>query len=138
MQATRATVGAIVILSVTVHGHMTRAEKSTSTHGKEKLTSVKNAHHVQTGDIDHDAVKAGGDPWESLVNICVKAAEDALDDPPAGYSIWQRNSLTDTFVSMRGTHRAICVLVKLGDEHPGSVEAWCSRGCSSKASTTCA
>lgn len=90
---------------------------------KKKLTSVKNAHHAHTEDIDHNVVKAGGDPWEALVNICVKAAEEALDEPPAGYTVWQRNSISDVFVSMRATHRAIRVLVKLGDAHPGSVDA---------------
>jgi hypothetical protein len=88
-----------------------------------KPTSVKNAHHVHTTDIDTNAVKAGGDHWESLVNICVKAAEEALDHPPMGYSVWQRNSISDAFVSMRATHRAIRVLVKLGDTHPESVDA---------------
>ena len=90
---------------------------------KKKLTSVKNAHHVHTADIDHNVVKAGGAHWEGLINICVKAAEEALDHPPSGYTVWQRNSLADTFVSMRATHRAIRVLLKLGDTHPESVDA---------------
>lgn len=90
---------------------------------KTKLTSVKNAHHVHTEDIDKNAVKAGGDQWEALINICVKAAEEALDTPPNGYSVWQRNSISDTFVSMRATHRAIRALLKLGDTHPESVDA---------------
>ena len=90
---------------------------------KTKLTSVKNAHHAHIEAIDKDAVKAGGDQWEALVNICVKAAEEALDTPPNGYSVWQRNSITDAFVSMRATHRAIRALLKLGDTHPESVDA---------------
>ena len=90
---------------------------------KAKLTSVKNAHHVHIEDIDKNAVKAGGDQWEALVNICVKAAEEALNQPPDGYSIWQRNSIADTLVSMRATHRAIRALLKLGDTHPEAVDA---------------
>jgi hypothetical protein len=89
----------------------------------KKLTSVKNAHYVHTEDIDAGSTRAGGDQWEALVNICVKSAEVALEQPPAGYSIWQRNSLVDVFTSMRATHRAIRVLLKLGDTHPGSVDA---------------
>jgi hypothetical protein len=89
----------------------------------KKLTSVKNAHYVHTENIDAGSTRAGGDQWEALVNICIKAAEVALDHPPAGYSIWQRNSLVDVFTSMRATHRAIRVLLKLGDTHPGSVDA---------------
>jgi hypothetical protein len=50
--------------------------------------------------------------WEGLVNICVTAAEKALDTPPAGYTPVQRNSLTDVFSSMKATHRAIRLLVK--------------------------
>lgn len=102
---------------------MGRESIGRSNDGEEKLTSVKNAHHVHTEDIDHNVVKAGGDHWESLVNICVKAAEEALDHPPTGYTMWQRNSPSDIFVSMRATHRAIRVLVKLGDTHPESVDA---------------
>jgi hypothetical protein len=90
---------------------------------KTKATSVKNAHHVHTVDIDKGAVKAGGDHWESLVNVCVKAAEEALDHPLPGYSIWQRNSMSDAFVSMRATHRSIRALLKLGDTHPEAVDA---------------
>jgi hypothetical protein len=88
-----------------------------------KLTSVKNAHYIHTEDIDRNETRAGGDHWESLISICVKAAEEALDILPVGYNVWQRNSLTDAFVSMRATHRGIRTLIKLGDTHPESVDA---------------
>ena len=46
---------------------------------KKKLTSVKNAYHVHTEDIDQNGVRAGGHQWEGLVNICVRAAEEVLE-----------------------------------------------------------
>lgn len=88
-----------------------------------KPVTVKNSFHVHANDIDPNDTKAGGDQWESLINVCVKAAEEALDIVPNGYSIWQRNSLSDVFASMRATHRAIRVLIKLGDTKPESVDA---------------
>lgn len=67
----------------------------------KKPVSVKNSFHVHAKDIDPNETKTGGDHWESLINVCVKAAEEALDTVPNGYSIWQRNSLSDIFASMR-------------------------------------
>ena len=90
---------------------------------KKKTLTVKSVHYVHTADIDPEATKAGGDAWEGFVNVCVKAAEDALETPPNGYSPYQRNSLTDIFTSMKATHRGIRVLVKLGDGKPESVDA---------------
>jgi hypothetical protein len=60
--------------------------------------------------------------WEGYVNLCVQAAERALDVPPNGYTAYQRNSLTDIFSSMTATHRSIRLLVKLGDGKPESVD----------------
>jgi hypothetical protein len=90
---------------------------------KKKTLTVKSVHYVHTADIDPEATKAGGDAWEGFVNGCVKAAEEALETPPNGYSPYQRNSLTDIFTSMKATHRGIRVLVKLGDGKPESVDA---------------
>jgi len=85
--------------------------------------SIKSIAYVHTSDIDPTATKAGGDAWEALVNKCVRAAQDALDVPPAGYTPTQRNSLTDLFTSMEATHRAIRLLVQLGDAKPESVDS---------------
>jgi hypothetical protein len=90
---------------------------------KKKTLTVKSVHYVHTADIDPEATKAGGDAWEGFVNVCVKAAEEALETPPNNYSPYQRNSLTDIFTSMKATHRGIRVLVKLGDGKPESVDA---------------
>jgi hypothetical protein len=89
----------------------------------KKPVTVKNSFHVHAKDINPNETKAGGDHWESIINVCVKAAEEALDTVPNGYSIWQRNSLSDIFASMRATHRAIRILIKLGDTKPESVDA---------------
>jgi hypothetical protein len=89
---------------------------------KKKTLTVKSVHYVHAADIDPEATKAGGDAWEAFVNVCVKAAEEALETPPNGYSPYQRNSLTDIFTSMKATHRGIRVLVKLGDGKPESVD----------------
>jgi hypothetical protein len=88
-----------------------------------KPITVASCKFVHTTDIDADATRAGGDKWEGLVNICVQAAQDALDTPPTGYTPTQRNSLTDLFGSMRATHRGIRTLLKLGDGEPASVDA---------------
>jgi hypothetical protein len=88
-----------------------------------KAITVASCKFVHTTDIDPDDMKAGGDKWEGLVNICVRAAQDALDSPPAGYTPTQRNSLTDLLGSMRATHRGIRTLLKLGDADPASVDA---------------
>lgn len=85
-------------------------------------SNVKSVAYVHTSDIDPSVVKSGA-TWEGLVNICVTAAENALERPPAGYTPTQRNSLTDLFSSMKVTHRSIRILVKLGDEQPESVDA---------------
>jgi len=85
--------------------------------------TVKSVQYVHAADIDPEATKAGGDAWEGFVNICVTAAEEALETPPNGYSPYQRNSLTDIFTSMKATHRGIRGLVKLGDGKPESVDA---------------
>ena len=90
---------------------------------KNTPITVKSCHFVHTEDIDPKATKGGGDLWEGFINICVRAAEEALDTPPTGYTPIQRNSLTDIFTSMRATHRAIRVLVRLGDGKPESVDA---------------
>lgn len=89
----------------------------------KKPVTVKNSFHVHTKDINPNETKEGGDHWESLINGCVKAAEEALNTVPNGYSIWQRNSLSHIFASIRATHRAIRVLIKLGDTKPESVDA---------------
>lgn len=88
-----------------------------------KAITASSCHYVHTDDIDPTVEKAGGDMWEGLVNICVKAAQEALDTPPVGYTPTQRNSLTDLFGSMKATHRAMRLLLKLGDEKPESVDA---------------
>lgn len=90
---------------------------------KKKTLTVKSVQYVHTADIDPEATKAGGDAWEGFVNICVTAAEEALETPPNGYSPYQRNSLSDIFTSMKATHRGIRHLVKLGDGKPESVDA---------------
>lgn len=84
---------------------------------------IKAIRYVHTSDIDPAVTKAGGDVWEVLVNKCVAAAQDALDVPPAGYTPTQTNSLTDLFTSLRATHRAIRLLVRLGDTKPESVDS---------------
>jgi hypothetical protein len=84
--------------------------------------AVKSIAYVHTADIDPTVVKSGA-TLEGLANICVTAAEKALEAPPKGYTPTQRNSLTDTFASMKVTHRSIRVLVALGDEKPESVDA---------------
>jgi hypothetical protein len=84
--------------------------------------TVKSIAYVHTADIDPTVVKSGA-TLEGLANICVAAAEKALEAPPKGYTPTQRNSLTDTFASMKVTHRSIRVLVALGDEKPESVDA---------------
>jgi hypothetical protein len=102
---------------------MCGSDPATHTDQKKKPITVKSCHYVHTEDIDPDATKGGGDLWEGLINICVKAAAEALETPPKGYSPFQRNSLTDIFASMKATHRAIRLLVKLGDGKPESVDA---------------
>lgn len=69
-------------------------------------STVKSIAYVHTADIDPTVVKSGA-TWEGLANICVTAAEKALEAPPKGYTPTQRNSLTDTFASMKVTHRSI-------------------------------
>ncbi len=90
---------------------------------KKKPITVKSCAYVHTEDVDADATRAGGEVWEGFVNLCVQAAEQALEVPPKGYTPYQRNSLTDIFSSMRGTHRSIRLLVKLGDGKPESVDS---------------
>ena len=85
-------------------------------------STVKSVAYVHTVDIDPSLVKKGA-VWEGLANICVTAAEKALERPPRGYTATQRNSLTDIFASMKVTHRSIRLLVALGDEKPESVDA---------------
>jgi hypothetical protein len=85
-------------------------------------STVKSIAYVHTADIDPAIVKSGA-TWEGLANICVTAAEKALETPPTGYTPTQRNSLTDTFASMKVTHRSIRLLVALDDEKPESVDA---------------
>ena len=85
-------------------------------------STVKSVAYVHTVDIDPSLVKKGA-VWEGLGNICVTAAEKALERPPRGYTATQRNSLTDIFASMKVTHRSIRLLVALGDEKPESVDA---------------
>jgi hypothetical protein len=88
-----------------------------------KAITVKSCMHVYGNEVDSTETKSGGDSWEGLVNMCAKAAQDALDTPPPGYTPIQRNSLTDVFTSMRATHKAIRSLVKLGDTRPESVDS---------------
>lgn len=88
-----------------------------------KAITVKSCKHIYGNEVDSTATKSGGDFWEGLVNMCAKAAQDALDTPPAGYTPTQRNSLTDVFTSMRATHKGIRALVKLGDTKPESVDS---------------
>lgn len=85
-------------------------------------STVKSIAYVHTADIDPNVVRSGA-TWEGLANICVTAAEKALETPPKGYTPTQRNSLTDIFASMKVTHRSIRLLVALGDEKPESVDA---------------
>ena len=85
-------------------------------------STVRSVAYVHTSDIDLSVVKSGS-TWEGLVNICVMAAEKALNTPPTGYTPTQRNSLTDIFSSMKVTHRSIRLMVDLGDEKPESVDA---------------
>ena len=84
--------------------------------------TVKSVAHVHATDIDTTVVKSGL-TWEGLANVCVSAAENALETPPKGYTPMQRNSLADVFASMKVTHRSIRLLVALGDEKPESVDA---------------
>ena len=88
-----------------------------------KAITVASCKYVHTADIDPNAERAGGDKWAGLINICVQAAQDALETPPNGYTPIQRNSLSDLFCSMKATHRAIRTLIKLGDGEPASVDA---------------
>lgn len=91
---------------------------------QKKLKTVAAVKYVHTEDIDRTPGKTGGgDAWEGLVNACANAAMNALETPPQGFSQYQRNSLTDIFSSMKATHRAIRLLVKLGDGKPESVDA---------------
>src|SRR5438270_12452672 len=109
---------------MTLRCGMTKAAKSLQEYmAKKKPITVKSCHYVHTEDIDPDATKAGGDVWEGFVNVCVAAAEDALETPPQGYTPYQRNSLTDIFTSMKATHRGIRLLVKLRDGKPEQVDA---------------
>ena len=85
-------------------------------------STVKSIAYVHTADIDLTVVKSGA-TWEGLANICAAAAEKALETPPKGYTSTQRNSLTDSFASMKVTQRSIRLLVALGDEKPESVDA---------------
>jgi len=85
-------------------------------------STVKSIAYVHTADIDPTVVKSGA-TWEGLANVCVTAAEKALDTPPKDYTPTRRNSLTDIFASMKVTHRSIRLLVALGDEKPESVDA---------------
>ena len=84
--------------------------------------TVKSVAYAHTVDIDPSVEKSGA-VWEGIANICVTAAEKALETPPRGYTPMQRNSLTDIFASMKVTHRSIRLLVELGDEKPESVDA---------------
>ena len=84
--------------------------------------TVKSVAYVHTVDIDPSVVKSGA-VWEGLANICVTAAEKALETPPRGYTATQCNSLTDIFASIKVTHRSIRLLVALGDKKPESVDA---------------
>lgn len=85
-------------------------------------STVKSIAYVHTADIDPSVVKSGA-TWEGLGNICVTAAEKALETPPKGYTPTQRNSLTDIFASIKVTHRSIRLLVALGDEKPESLRS---------------
>ena len=44
-------------------------------------STVKSVAFVHTADIDPTVVKSGA-TWEGLANICVTAAERALETPP--------------------------------------------------------
>lgn len=44
-------------------------------------STVKSIAYVHTADIDPTVVKSGA-TWEGLANICVTAAENALETPP--------------------------------------------------------
>src|SRR5207249_1727980 len=48
-------------------------------------STVKSIAYVHTADIDPAVVKSGA-TWEGLANICVTAAEKALETPPKGYT----------------------------------------------------
>jgi hypothetical protein len=48
-------------------------------------STVKSIAYVHTADIDPTVVKSGA-TWEGLANICVVAAERALETPPNGYT----------------------------------------------------
>ena len=89
---------------------------------KARPITVKSVAYVHTVDIDPSVVKSGAE-WEGLANICVTAAENALETPPRSYTPMQCTSLTDIFASMKATHRSIRRLVALGDEKPESVDA---------------
>jgi hypothetical protein len=88
-----------------------------------KAVTVKSCMHVYGNEVDPTEAKSGGEFWEGLVNMCAKAAQDALDTPPVGYTPTQRNSLTDVFTSMKSTHRGIRALVKIGDTKPESLDS---------------
>ena len=90
---------------------------------KKKPITMQSCHYAHTEAIDVNAKDGGGDAWEGLINVCVSAAQDALETPPTGYTAIQRNSLFDIFGSMKVTQRAIRLLVRLGDTAPESVDA---------------
>ena len=46
-----------------------------------------------------------------------------LDEPSAGYTPTHRSSLHGPFTSLKATHRAIRLLVQLGDAKPESVDS---------------
>jgi hypothetical protein len=48
-------------------------------------STVKSIAYVHTADIDPTVVKSGA-TLEGLANICVTAAEKALEAPPKGYT----------------------------------------------------
>jgi len=52
-------------------------------------STVKSSAYVHTADIDPTVVKSGA-TLEGLANICVTAAEKALETPPKGYTPTQR------------------------------------------------
>ena len=86
-----------------------------------KIT-VSSCAYIHTEDVDPEArIKAG--PVNDAMEIAVRRAVAALEEPANGYSDFHRNHIQTIFPSMLSTHRLIRKVLDAGYDNPEAIDA---------------
>ena len=86
------------------------------------MTSISECAYVHADDIDPER-HVDSDALDTAMQAAVGCALESLQEPIAGYTEFQRQTLRTVYLSMQSTHRLIRRVLRTGWQNPESIDA---------------